>query len=256
MTKTNFVIREEEKGILFLSLNRPEKRNALNIALLKEICHCYEEAAKNHAIRAIIIKGEGPIFCSGLDLEEAMDIKVEEESAQFMSHALRAVYDCPALTIAAVHGAALAGGAGLMAACDFTIATESTHFAFPEVKRGLVAAQIASILLRQLSGRHVRELLLLGEMINAEQAVSMGLINKIVPEDSLQNAAYALAKTALRNAPGAMRKTKHVIDILSATPLSDDLMKVMPFHLEARQSPEAKEGMRAFLEKRDPAWLR
>lgn len=255
MKQSLVLLHQEEKGIILLTLNRPEKRNALNIALMKELCKCFESLAQDHSVRAVILYGE-PVFCAGLDLQEAMNPtpSVEEESAQMVSHLLRAVYDCPAITFAAVQGAAMGGGAGLMAGFDYVIAAENTRIGFPEIKRGLVPAQIAPILIRQIEGRFVRELLLLGEVIDPERALFMGLINKVVPEKELLSSAKTVAREMLKGAPGALKRTKKLLDLLNPTRLSDDLMKVMPFHMEARQSAEAREGLRAFLEKRDPNW--
>src|SRR5512147_736213 len=115
MNKPLVLINKESDGVVFLTLNRPEKRNALNIPLMRELCHHLEQASKDHSIRVIILHGD-PVFCAGLDLHEAMDPAVEEESAQMISRILHAVYECPAVTIAAVQGAAIGGGAGLMAA--------------------------------------------------------------------------------------------------------------------------------------------
>lgn len=248
------LVNKELPGITVLTMNRPEKRNALNVPLMKELCNQFEKAAQDHSVRVIVLQANGPAFCAGLDLHEAILPAAEEESAQFVAHTLRAVYECPAVTIAAVQGAAVGGGAGLMAAFDFVVATEKTQMGFPECRRGLVAAQIAPLLLRQLNGRKVRELLLLGELLDAQQALQIDLINRVVPETELLPEALKLAQEILLSAPGALRKTKKMLDNLYSSSLSADLLKVMPIHMEARQSPEAAEGVRAFFEKRDPRW--
>jgi len=248
------LVHREESGIEIITLNRPDKRNALNIQMMKELCTHFEKANQDHSIRVIILKAEGPVFCAGLDLQEATNASKEEESAQLVAHVLRAILDCPAVTIAAVHGAAIGGGAGLMTAFDFVVAAEGVHISFPEVRRGLVPAHIAVILMRQLAGRHMRELLLLGEAVDAKRALEIGLVTKVAPLAQLQNVALQLAQQVLLGAPGAERKTKKLLDILYPTRLSEDFLKTMPFHIEARQSPEAKEGLQAFLTKREPRW--
>jgi methylglutaconyl-CoA hydratase len=243
-----------KRGISVLSLNRAEKRNALNIDLLQQLCHAIDQVHQNANQRVIILKGEGPAFCAGLDLAEANDESKIESSTQWVGRTLTRVYKSPLVTIAAVHGSAIAGGVGLMAACDLTIASEDTVFSFPETRRGLVAAQVMLFLVRQLKQRVVRELLLIGEPINAQKALSIGLINRIVDPSQLHFETYRLAKLSLKGAPKATAATKQLLDALYPSTFEMDLNQALELHRSIRHSEESKEGIAAFLEKRNPSW--
>lgn len=248
------LVSEVEKGILLISLNRPEKRNALNIPLLNQFCQVMEKIQKDLSIRVVIFNGTGPVFCSGLDLKEISMSHDEEESAALLTRTLKLVYESPFVTMAAVHGAAIAGGAGLMAACDIVVASSDLQCGFPEVRRGLVAAQITAILHRQITWRNLREMLFLGEVFDAEKGMFFGLINRIVPPEQLMQATLQLAYEVLRGAPNAVRESKHLLANLTHCDLDEDLKISTPFHHRARHSKEAAEGARAFLEKREPVW--
>jgi len=244
---------QDHPDITTITFNRPEKRNALSIALMTEFIKAIEIAKKN--ARVLIVRAEGPVFCAGLDLKEAQDPSIADESEQLVAQALQTIYAAPIPVIAAVHGAALAGGAGVMAACDYVVASEDCKFGFPEVKRGLVAAQVMSLLSRQLGQRHLRELLLFSSMIDAKRAHEIGLINRIVPQDKLYDSALAAAKEALLGAPIAISQTKELIDEIYPASFIDDINLGLEYHHEARISPEAKEGIEAFLNKRNPKWV-
>jgi methylglutaconyl-CoA hydratase len=249
------LLKKIEPGISLVTLNRAEKCNALNISLLSALVSTLEQLKSDPEQRVLLINGAGKAFCSGLDLLEASEIKNSEKSAEMMAQALSLIYTMPQITISVVHGAALAGGMGIACACDYVLAADSTNFGFPEVHRGLVPAQILTLLMRQLSERHVRELLLFGEIVQSEKALKIGLINQIVPEADLLSAAISLAKKALKGAPGAITATKRLIEKISSHSLNDDLAEALKIHLSARISPEAKEGLAAFLEKRKPSWF-
>jgi methylglutaconyl-CoA hydratase len=243
-----------ESSIVLVTLNRPQKRNALNIPLLHAFCALFEKLREDSSLRVIILQGTGPIFCAGLDLLEASQREHEKESSSLLAKVLPLIYQMPQITIAAVHGAAFGGGAGLACAFDYAIAAEGTLFGFPEVMRGLVAAQVNALLRRQLNERHIRELLLFGESFGADKAREIGLINCVVSKEKLLQNAIQAAKKALKGAPGAIHQTKILIEALSTRSIEDDLDLAMDFHQAARQSAEAKEGISSFLEKRQPSW--
>lgn len=236
--------------ITILTLNRPEKRNALNIALMIDLCDAIVQTERVPGQRVVIIKGEGNVFCAGLDLVEA----AEKESAEMIATLLTTLYKTPLITIAAVHGAAIAGGAGLMSACDFVVADEKALFGYPEVHRGLVAAQVMALLVRQLRQRDVRELLFFGELIDAHKALSMGLINRVVPNADLMKEAFIIANKIINGAPGAIVATKRLLNEVGHASFSEDLKKGLAVHKEIRGTAEAQEGMKAFLEHRAPKW--
>jgi len=251
----SILINKEIPQITQLSFNRPEKRNALNFALMEELLVALDETHADPSQRAIIIRGNGPAFCAGLDLEEARVKETFERSTELVASMLKTIYESPLITIAAVHGAAMAGGAGLMSACDFAIADEQTVIGYPEVKRGLVPAMVTAFLIRQLQQRHLRELLLLGESISAMRALQIGLINELVPQSELLSVALSIAQKALEGAPAALKDTKKLLDDLYPSTVSHDIHTAQHYHLHARQSNEAEEGMQAFLEKRKPRWV-
>ena len=250
------VVRRQEPGVAIVTLKRPQKRNALSIALIEQLRAAIEAASVDAGCRAIVLRGEGPAFCAGLDLTEAAQPDAHEKSAE----GLRALYETiaasPAVTIAAAHGAAMGGGAGLVAACDFAIAGDDLTLAYPEVRRGLVAALVTCLLRRQASDRVVRELVLLGQSISAARALELGLVNRIASAAQLDDSAIELARQVTLGAPGAMERTKSLLDDLSPRPIREDLDRAMKYHLEARHSAEAAEGVAAFREKREPNWGR
>lgn len=242
-------------GVVLVKLNRPEKRNALNISLMENISNAFNELSKDPTLRVIVLAASGPIFCAGLDLHEAADIALAEKIALHVSRMLTSVYSCPLVTIAAVQGDAAAGGAGLVAACDLAVMVDTARIGFPEIHRGLIAAQVATLLCRQMRMRDVRELLLLGELITANKALGMGLINRIVnDEQQLMEEAQTIAQSVILGAPQAVKDTKHLLEKLDPANFYDDLQTALSFYRSARHSKEAQEGIMAFLEKRKPNW--
>ena len=254
MSSPLVLTQQAEEGIAILTLNRPEKRNALSKALMEACCGELDAMYRDKNQRVLILRGEGPVFCAGLDLDETLAAESAEPTARLIVRLLRSLYHLPLLTIAAVQGAAVAGGAGLMSACDFVVAASDARVGYPEVKRGLVAASVMTLLRRQIRERDARELLLLGEMITAGRALEIGLINRVVPGDKLMETVLTLARTALHAAPSALAQTKKLLDELSPCSLDQELDQALLYHLSARNSAEAREGMAAFLEKRQPRW--
>jgi methylglutaconyl-CoA hydratase len=241
-----------DPAVTILTLNRPDRRNALSIDLLEQLRGAVESAQSEPGRRVLILRGAGPAFCAGLDFNEAADPALSHRSSRALAACYRAICTSPLVTIAAAHGAAMGGGAGLVAACDLAIAADDLRLAYPEVHRGLVAALVTCLLRRQLHDRQIRELTLLGQAVSAERALQLGLINRVVPRATLDDAAAALAAEARRGAPGAIARTKTLLDQLD--PIAPLLDHALEFHLQARNSDEAKEGIAAFMEKRPPKW--
>lgn len=241
-------------GVTILTLNRPEKRNALNASLLRELIEAIRETHKIQDQRVIILRGEGKVYCAGLDLKESIENNVGEQTIANLQEALRLLYESPLVTIAEIHGAAIAGGAGLAAATDIVVASEESVIAYPEVRRGIVAALVSTLLVRQISERHIRELLLLGEPINAHRAYHMGLVNLVVPLEELHERALLIAEKAKKGSPAAIVETKRLLEILAYVPLEDDIEKAAVVHRQSRMHIEAQEGIAAFLENREPRW--
>lgn len=247
-------VEDRGAGLRILTLNRPEKRNALNVPLLAALVTAIEAADRESSVRCLALRGAGAAFCAGLDLREAAEPSRAEEAGDWVARALAAVHRSPKVTIAAVHGAAMAGGAGLMACCDIVVAAEGARIGFPEVRRGLVAALVMSFLTRRVRESDARELLLLAEPIDARRALEIGLVNRVVPPESLMDETLSLAESAARGAPEAIARTKQLLDALRPRPVSEDLDRARDAHHAARASGEAQEGIAAYLEKRSPQW--
>ena len=248
------LVDRELPGITVLSLNRPEKRNALNIQMMQELCDVIEKDCKDPKQRVLILKGEGAVFCSGLDLKEVQDPSKEKESTKCVAKLIRTIATCSLVTIAIVQGAAIAGGAGIVASCDFAIAAEGSRFGFPETRIGLVAAIVMPALVRVVGYREARELLFLGELISAERAAQIGLVNRTVPAHELFEEAFEFANLTLKGAPKALMQTKKLLNELWPGDWSQEIEGASKYHHQARISGEAKEGVTAFLEKRPAVW--
>src|SRR5216117_2231946 len=197
------LIEQKSPQITVLTLNRPERRNALTLELMTELCSAVNVASEQPQERVLILRGAGAAFCTGLDLKEAADRTKAHATAEMVAKTLITLSQTRLITIAAVHGAAVAGGAGIMSACDFVIAAEGTKIGYPEVRRGLVAGLVMTFLRRQVGERNMRELLFSGELIAAARAKEIGLVNRVVAPDDLMNEARKFAASVLQGAPGA-----------------------------------------------------
>lgn len=248
------LVEQVDEATALVTLNRPERRNALTIELMEALCTTFDSLAGESRRRIAILRGAGPAFCAGLDLHEAAQLDVAERSAEWVVRTFETIAASPLITIAAAHGAAYAGGAGLLACCDFALAADDLRISFPEVRRGLVPALVAAVLKGRVREGELRELFLIGEPITAERAWAMGLIQRVVPGDRLIEEARSLAAKILMGAPQAVRQTKRILRELRPHVSSQWLAQALAFHKEARLSDEAREGLAAFLERREPNW--
>jgi methylglutaconyl-CoA hydratase len=242
-------------GLVGLVLKRADKRNALCLALLEELCAAVESLAAEEATRVLLLRGEGPVFSAGLDLREAAEESLVERSAAAVERALRLLRDTPLVTIAIVQGGAFAGGAGLMAACDIVIAAEDARIGFPEVRRGLLPALIGDLLRTRIREGDLRELFLTGETIAACRAREIGLVQRVVPASQLMEEALRVARSVLTGGPETVRATKRLLADLYSLGGEAPRRSMGEWHREARRSAEAREGLRAFLENRPPRWV-
>lgn len=254
MTSSVLITEQLDEATVLLTLNRPDRRNALTIELMSALCGALDTLASEPGCRVLILRGAGLAFCSGLDLLEAADPNVAEHSADWVARTFKTLSHSPLVTIAAAHGAAFAGGAGLLACCDFAIAADDLKIAFPEVRRGLIPAMVAAVLHGRVRDSDLRELFLIGEPVAAEQARAMGLVQRIVPGDRLLDEARSLATVILKGAPDAVRQTKRWLYELRSTEPALLLTQALKVHKRARQSAEAEEGLAAFREHREPEW--
>lgn len=250
------LIEKQTPAITVVTLNRPERRNALTIQLLNELVAAIKVASDEPHERVLILRGAGAAFCTGLDLKEAADQTKAHATAEMVAKTLVTISQTRLITIAAVHGAAVAGGAGIMSACDFVVAAERTRIGYPEVRRGLVAGLVMTFLRRQIGERALRELLLGSELIDAQRALQIGLINRVVPAAEVMNEALKFANSSLQGAPGAITETKRLIEELWSSSVKEDVDLALKYHMQARKSVEAREGIAAFNEKRKPNWAK
>ena len=250
------IIEKQTPQITVVTLNRPERRNSLTIELLSELMAAIKVASDQPEERVLILRGAGAAFCTGLDLKEAADQKKAHATAEVVAKTLIALAETRVVTIAAVHGAAVAGGAGIMSACDFVVAAGKTKIGYPEVRRGLVAGLVMTFLRRQVGERNMRELVLGGELIDAERAREIGLVNRVVPHSELMNDAQKFADSILQGAPNAIAQTKRLIEELWVTSAKQDVDRALTHHMRARESAEAREGIAAYNEKRKPNWTK
>src|SRR6202022_1206247 len=249
------LVEKQTPQIAIITLNRPVCRNALTLELLNELIDAIKMASDEPHERVLILRGAGAAFCTGLDLKEAADPKNAHATAEMVAKTLVALSQTRLITIAAVHGAAVAGGAGIMSACDFVVAAEKTKIGYPEVRRGLVAGLVMTFLRRQVGERNMRELLLGSELIDAERAREIGLVNRVVARDDVMSEAQKFADSVLHGAPDALVQTKRLIEELWSSSVKEDVDLALKYHLQARESAEAREGIAAFNEKRPPKWV-
>jgi methylglutaconyl-CoA hydratase len=253
------VVRESHGPVAVLVLNRPDRRNALGRELVAELGDALTALASDPLVRSVVLTGNGPTFCAGMDLKEAEAAGQAADSekqavadARGIADLIQQIHTLPKPVVAALNGDALAGGAGLASACDFVIAAEGARIGYPEVRRGLVAAVVMHDLVRQVGERRARALLLSGEPITAVEAERWGLVNRVVPPEVCRTEAIGVALSLTACAPLALSTIKRLIDETSGRPA--DLRGAAAVSAAVRVSDEALEGMRAFLEKRPPRW--
>lgn len=248
MKNTLISVEQRDNSVAIITLKRNEKRNALNIAMMNELFNAFNILYQS-GCRVAILTAEGNTFCSGVDLNEIGDLNFMESSIAALARMLTTIFSSQIVTIAAVQGDAMGGGCGLVAACDLVFASEEASFGFPETRRGLVAAQVATLLMRQINLRHIRELLLTGESINAKRAFEVGIVNKVVKKDELIQEALNCAEKILLGAPNAVKMTKQLLADLTPRDFPTDLQHSLVFYRAVRQSREACDRIASFLKK-------
>ena len=245
-------------GIATITLNRPDKRNAISYELIEDLLRALAEVAKSTA-RVLILTGSGKAFCSGMDLEnlKALIGRTPEqnvEDSQVMARLFRTLYDFPKPTIAAVNGAAIAGGTGLATLCDFTLAVPEAKFGYTEVRIGFVPAIVSTFLLRQVGEKIARDLLLTGRLFDAAEALRIGLINEIVAAEGLMNRARQLAAQLMENSPASLLYTKRLLSEAAGADLDAQIEAAVRENAAIRSTADFREGISSFLEKRKAKW--
>lgn len=241
-----------------LTFNRPDKRNALSFELLDEFMAALDEVERGPA-QVLIIAGAGKAFCAGLDLDELKSLlgKTHDQNVQDsarMAQIFRRLYDFPKPTIAAVNGAAIAGGTGIATMCDFTLAVPEAKFGYTEVRIGFVPAIVSSVLVWQVGHKIARDLLMTGRPFDAAEAYRFGLVNEVVAPERLMDRARELAAQLMENSPSSVRQTKKLINGFISRSLDEQIAQAVEDNARIRTTADFREGITAFLEKRKPKW--
>lgn len=241
-----------------LTLNRPDKRNSVSSRMLSELQSALEEIENGHT-RVAIITGAGKAFCAGMDLEMLSAIATQSaaenmEDSRRMAKMFRRVWSFSKPLIAAVNGAALAGGCGLATLCDFTLAVPEAKFGYTEVKIGFLPAIVSVFLTRQVGDKHARDLLLTGRLVDSAEALKLGLISEIVPPDRLMARARELADVLIAASPVSLTRAKRLLTSAAAASVDQDLERAILENARIRCTADFREGLASFLEKRKPVW--
>lgn len=247
-----------DSGVATITLNRPEKRNAISFELIDDLLQAFAEVEKSDAL-VLILTGAGKAFCSGMDLENLKSLlgrtpQQNIEDSQSMARLFRSLYEFPKVTIAAVNGPAIAGGSGLALLCDFTLAVPEAKFGYTEARIGFVPAIVSTFLLRQTGEKYARDLLLTGRIIGAEEASRMGLINEIVAPEGLMSRAKSLAAQLMENSPNSLRATKKLLTDAARAELDAQIEAAIRENAGVRSTADFREGISSFLQKRKPVW--
>ncbi len=256
--KFEAILVESDTGITTITLNRPQRRNALSYDLIEELLAAFEEV-ENSPAQVLLLTGAGSAFCAGMDLENLKGLigRTPEQNLQdseTVARLFRALYDFSKPTIAVVNGAAIGGGVGLATLCDFTLAAPEARFGYTEVRIGFVPAIVSAFLVRQVGEKQARSLLLTGRLFEAEEAQRIGLINEIVPADNLIDRARQLAREIIKNSPTSLAATKRLLSAYSRAELDEQIQAAVRENAAIRATADFREGVSAFLEKREPEW--
>ena len=257
MKFVNYVVRDR---IGFVTLNRPEKRNALSFEMVSELKAALTLAESDAAVKVIILKASGEAFCAGADLgflQKMQQFTFEEnlEDSRHLKNLFVQIYTLKKVVIAQVQGQALAGGCGLATICDFIFTVPEARFGYTEVRIGFVPSIVMIFLLRKIGEQKAKQLLLGGELVSGEQALAMGLVNVVVPMESLETAVLDFANTLIKNnSTQSMEMTKKMIAEVQEMSLNDALEYAATMNARARATEDCKRGVKAFLDKQDLSW--
>ena len=248
----------QDSGITTITFNRPEKRNAISFRMIDEILAALDEIEKSDALVAIFT-GAGKAFSAGMDLDELQSLlgKTYEQNiadSRHMAQFFRRLYDFSKPTIAAVNGAAIAGGTGIATMCDFTLAVPEAKFGYTEVRIGFLPALVSSILVWQVGHKIARDLLMSGRLFDAQEAHRYGLVNEVVAPERLMARARELASQIMENSPSSVRATKKLVNGFLSEILDRQIGQAVEENARIRQTADFREGISSFLEKRKPVW--
>ncbi len=254
MTEAPPLLRSRDGPVLFLTLNRPEKRNALNAALVAALTGALRDAELDPEVRVVAIGGAGPDFCAGADLAEllaSVDRSPEENeaSALELGRLFLALRGLPKPVLGVVHGNALAGGAGLATACDLVIAAEDARFGYPEIRRGFAPAMVLALLRRLVGEKAAFDLAATGRLVSATEARALGLVSRVVPAGALEAESRALATTLAGSSGSALALIKQLLYRLDGVGLDEAIRLGARINALARTTPEFRELVARFLQR-------
>ncbi len=258
----SILITERKGTIAFLTLNRPEARNSLSVAMLDALQDSFEKLSADQDIKVIILKANGPGFCAGHDLKEMTEARQNpdrgraffEQTMQACSSVMQSIVNCPKPVIAAIDGIATAAGCQLVASCDLAIASDQARFATPGVHIGLFCSTPMVALSRNISRKQAMEMLLTGEMISAQKALQWGLVNQVVASSSLESETVSWAEKIAQKPASTVKIGKQAFYHQSEMGLSDAYDYAASVMVENMLNKDAEEGIEAFVEKRTPKW--
>lgn len=250
---------EQRDSARWIILDRPEVRNALCAELMSKAGQALAEGIRDTTVRSIVITGAGPVFSAGADLNEmkamrGAPLEANQSNAFAISELFYAVTASPKPVIARVNGPAIAGALGIVAACDIAIAVSGISFAFTEARVGIVPAMISPFVIRRIGAARTQRLFLTAERFSAEEAERMGLVDRVVAPEALDNAVESLCRELVSCAPGALAEVKRLIAEVGGAPLDSHRRFTVELIARMRAGEEGQEGMAAFLEKRKPKW--
>ncbi|MGH9317496.1 MAG: enoyl-CoA hydratase-related protein [Thermoanaerobaculia bacterium] len=250
---------ERDDAVARVILNRPEVRNAFDDVLIEELTRAFRTVAADPGIRVVVLSGEGASFCAGADVAwmrkaGTYSRKKNEADARRMARMLRTIDLCPKPVVARVHGHAIGGGVGLIAAADVAIAAEGTVFALAEVKLGILPSVISPYVLRAIGPRQARDLFLTGDRFDAAHALRIGLVHRVVPPNELDAACQRKIDSLLTSGPQAVSIAKRLIELIAGKKPDQAMPLTVRTIAARRSSAEAREGLTAFLEKRPARW--
>jgi methylglutaconyl-CoA hydratase len=250
---------EIDNSVGNIILNRPEKRNALNKVMIGEICRSLDLFNSDEYVRVVVFRAEGNVFSAGADLESIKSLASASfdenlEDSKQLKNLFEKIYNFPKPVISAVSGSAIAGGCGLATVCDISLAKESAMFGYTEVKIGFVAAMVMVFLKDMIGEKQAKDLLYSGKLISAERAEQIGLITKFFADDDFEKEVNSYITKLLENSPQAISTTKKLYNQFKTLEISEALEHAARENAVARSTPDCKEGIAAFLEKRKPSW--
>ena len=266
MSKSNpstLKIERDARGVAMIAMNRPEVHNAFDEVMIREIIEAFRDLGEDKNVRVIVIAAEGKSFCAGADLnwmKRAADYDEDQnrEDAGELALMLNAIYACPKPVIARVQGNAFGGGVGVVAAADIAIGVADVLFSLSEVKLGIIPAVISPYVIEAIGARYAHRYFVTAERFTGSEAYRIGLLHDLAASvDAMDEQIAGLCSALLANSPSAIEAAKNLIQAVSQKSIDDELMEDTVERIaQIRSTPEAKEGIRAFLEKRRPSWIR